>query len=156
MNADVVDRLKELAESASAEYGLELFGLETSFAGKNWKVVVTLDRLEGSVGLEDCERVSRRLSAMLDVEDLIHHPYRLEVSSPGLERPLRNGKDYVRFKGSEARLLLGPGGPDAGAVLEGTIAGFDAGKVLMKIKGEERGVALERIKSANLTFDFNR
>lgn len=156
MDAERVDRLKELAESAAAEFGLELFNLETHFSGKIWKVVVTLDRLEGIVGLDDCERVSRRLSAMLDLDDLIRHAYRLEVSSPGLERPLRGGDDYTRFRGRKARLVIGSGGSDAGTVLEGTLSGFEGGEVLIKVKGEELRVGLDRLKSANLAFDFDK
>ena len=116
---------------------------------------MTLDREDGEVTLEDCERVSRQLSVRLDVEDLVPNPYDIEVSSPGVERPLRGPRDYLRFAGKRARILMGPGGDDAGQVFEGELAGCDGETVILKPDGRDAlGISLGRIKSANLVFQF--
>ena len=67
---------------------------------------MTASRRAGKVGLDDCERVSRDVSAALDVADIIPHAYQLEVSSPGLDRPLRRERDFARFVGESARIRL--------------------------------------------------
>jgi ribosome maturation factor RimP len=149
-----MERLRTLAQGAAALFGLELFDLESRLAGRRWWFRVTLDRLDGAVTIEDCEKVSRHLSAQLDVEDVIPHAYELEVSSPGVERPLRELKDYDRFKGCKARLILGGGGPGAGQVLEGDLAGTEGEEILLKTGDETRRVAVDRIKKAHLVFQF--
>ena len=104
--------------------------------------------------IADCESVSRQLSAQLDVEDLVPHAFELEVSSPGVERPLRGAGDYERFKGEAARIILGPGGPDAGQVLEGDLDGADGEVVKIKVGDEVKAVPLDRVKKAHLLLRF--
>ncbi|MGA9751159.1 MAG: ribosome maturation factor RimP [Acidobacteriota bacterium] len=154
MDAPWMERLRTLAQGTAALFGLELFDLESRLAGRRWWFRITLDRMDGAVTIEDCEKVSRHLSAQLDVEDLIPHAYELEVSSPGVERPLRELKDYDRFKGCKARLILGAGGPEAGQVLEGDLAGTEGEEVLLDMGNETRRVAVDRIKKAHLVFQF--
>ena len=156
MDAGKLEKLREMAEAVATEQGLLLFDLETKFSGKEWSVIVTLDRMDGNVGLSDCEQVSRKLSTLLDVEDIIQHHYRLEVSSPGIERPLRRPEDYERFKGRKAKLVLVSDEKNPGGVLEGTLTGLKNGEITLDIKGEESRVAPDRIKRANLIFDFDR
>src|SRR5262245_43958394 len=85
---------------------------------------------EESVGIDDCAHVSRDLSALLDVEDVVPTAYTLEVSSPGLDRPLRHAGDYARFAGRRAALVLREA-VDRQTFLRGTLAGIDAGCVLI-------------------------
>jgi len=150
-----LDRLETLAEETARANGLELFDLEHRLAGRRWWFRVTLDRLEGPVTLEDCEAVSRDLSARLDVEDLIPHGFDLEVSSPGLERPLRGAADYARFAGQPARLVLTAAEGDPGGTVEGTIVGVEGDAVVVSdAGGREVRVPLARVKKANLVFEF--
>jgi ribosome maturation factor RimP len=154
MDAPWLEKLRTLAESTARSYGLVLFDLEYRLSGRRWWIRITLDREDGHVGITDCESVSRHLSVQIDVEDLIPHAYDLEVSSPGVERPLRQISHFERFKGNPARVVLGPGGEDAGQVLEGDLLGTEGDKVLIRVGEDTRSVALERIKEAHLVFKF--
>jgi len=151
----MLDRLRALAEECVADFGLELFDLEHRTSGRRWWFRVTLDCLEGPVTLDHCEKFSRELSARLDVEDLIPHAYNLEVSSPGLERPLRQSRDYERFAGQSARLVVGSDGDAPGGTIEGMLRGIRDGVVLVECKDEQvERIPLERIRRANLLFEF--
>lgn len=83
---------------------LELVEVEFRPSGKRWLLRIYIDK-EGGVTIEDCAWVSRELSMVLDVEDVIDHPYRLEVSSPGLTRKLTRREDFVRYKGKRCRII---------------------------------------------------
>lgn len=149
-----LEELNVRARKAAADNGLELFSLEHRLSGKRWWVRVTLDRPDGAVGIADCEAVSRDLSVLLDVDDVIPHAYELEVSSPGVERPLRGPADYERFRGKQAKIVLAAGGPDAGMSLEGEIGPVTGGVLTLTVDGEPRQVELARVKSAHLLFVF--
>ena len=149
-----IEKLRALAAGTAASFGLELFDLEHRLSGRRWLIRVTLDRLDGPVTLGDCESVSRQLSAQLDVEDTVPHAFDLEVSSPGVERPLRSIRDFERFKGQQAKVVMGAGGPDAGAAIEGVLEGIEAEDVLIRVGDEVRRLALDRVKKAHLVFLF--
>src|SRR5262245_34161679 len=106
MRKEIQD-LWTLAEPHVRGAGLDLVELEWSRDPSGWVLRVFIDRpwQEGAapVTFEDCERVSRDLSAALDVADLITHAYRLEVSSPGIDRPLRRLDDFRRFAGQRVK-----------------------------------------------------
>lgn len=99
----LVEKLRPLLEPVVEDEGLELVDLEFLRYSGQWVLRVYMDK-EGGVTLEDCQRVSRRLGPLLDVEDLIPHPYNLEVSSPGLNRRLKKPEDFTRFSGRQARI----------------------------------------------------
>jgi len=101
----VIERVREFAESLLPAMGLELFAVQFRREGHGWVLRLVVDKEEG-VTLDDCSRVSRETSDFLDVEDIIDHPYHLEVSSPGLERPLRTLAECRRHLGKKARLKL--------------------------------------------------
>ena len=154
MDLSWVEKLRDLAGGTARVFGCELFDLEQRLSGRRWLIRVTLDRMDGPVTLADCEAVSRQLSAQLDVEDLVPHAFDLEVSSPGVERPLRAAADYERFKGQPAKIILGPGGPDAGTVFEGELGGCEGGRVTIRVGEETREVPLDRVKKAHLLFRY--
>ena len=87
-----------LLEPIVAERGLELVDLEFVKEGANWYLRVYIDK-EGGVSIDDCEAVSRALEAKLDEKDPIEQAYVLEVSSPGIDRPLKKDADFIRFQG---------------------------------------------------------
>lgn len=101
--AEVVSRVRALAQPILDEDGLELVEVEFRREAQGWILRLYLDR-PGGVTLGDCQRVSEQLGDHLDVEDLIDHPYALEVSSAGLDRPLARDADFVRFAGKPARI----------------------------------------------------
>src|SRR3954470_1029920 len=110
--AGVVDRVQLLAARIAESYGLEIFAVQFRREAAGMVLRVQIDRpgpaatAEDSVSVEDCAHVSRDLSAVLDVEDIVPIAYTLEVSSPGLDRPLRGIGDYQRFAGRRAKVVM--------------------------------------------------
>ncbi len=94
-------KLTQLLQPLVEDLGYEFVGMEQSSNPKNPVVVIYIDRPEG-IAIEDCEKVSREVAALLDVEDPIPGQYSLEVSSPGLDRPLFTPEQFARFAGEEA------------------------------------------------------
>jgi ribosome maturation factor RimP len=99
----VAERVREFAEQAAIDHGLELVHVELIGPEGHPTVRVFIDK-PGGVTHQDCSDVSHHLSTVLDVEDFIHSAYTLEVSSPGLERGLYNQADYDRFAGNHAKI----------------------------------------------------
>lgn len=130
------------------------------FVEKKGAAVQALSTREAAVSLELCANVSRDLSPALDVVDLIACAYQLEVSSPGVERPLREERDFIRFKGHKAKLKRradaggGPGDAGTGRVVVGVLDGVAEGKVRV-VEGQRNvEVSLSTIESAHLVFEF--
>ncbi|MFB0517726.1 MAG: ribosome maturation factor RimP [Acidobacteriota bacterium] len=96
-------KVEEIAERVASSEGMELVLVEYKQQGGRWVLTVYIDKEEG-VGLSDCQNISKQLSTIFDVEDVIPHRYTLEVSSPGLNRPLVKEKDYIRFCGKKVKI----------------------------------------------------
>lgn len=105
MSEFITQKVRDVAESFLPSMGLELVDVQFHREGHGWVLRLFIDR-EGGVSLDHCSKVSREISAYLDVEDVIEQPYHLEVSSPGLDRPLRDFRDFKRFCGKNARVKL--------------------------------------------------
>jgi ribosome maturation factor RimP len=105
MAAVLRERLVELVEPLLGNLGYELVELEFASGGGSGTLRIFIDRA-GGVGIEDCERVSREVSALLDVRDPVPSAYRLEVSTPGLDRVLRTQAHYSRFQGARIAVEL--------------------------------------------------
>ena len=107
-----VDHIRAIAARVAAERGLEIWDIQSRRESVGHVVRVFIDRpgpaatAQDSVSIEDCAEVNRELSTILDVEDLLPFAYVLEVSSPGLDRPLRCRADYVRFSGRWAKVVV--------------------------------------------------
>ncbi len=143
----------ELVESVVASLGYELVGVEYIPQGKNSILRIFIDGEEGIV-LEDCERVSRQLSSVLDVEDPIKGQYLLEVSSPGMDRPLFSLADYQRFCGQQARLRLHDM-QDGRRKMKGTIESVVDEVITLSLDdGEQIMVRFDNIDKANLVPEF--
>ena len=139
--ADIAARFRAVAEPILAELGLELVDAEFRRETHGWVLRLYMDK-PGGVTLEDCQRVSEELGDHLDVEDFIAYPYHLEVSSPGLDRPLTRDQDFVRFLGQEVRVstredLQGRHN------FRGRLAGLQDGAVLLDLPDGQR-VAIRR------------
>ncbi len=104
MDRNVAERIRDMAAQMAAELGYELVDVSLLGRGKRTLLRVSIDK-EGGVTLNDCERFSRRLEALLDVEDPIAGSYTLEVSSPGLDRPLKSLDDFKRSRGKLVRIV---------------------------------------------------
>jgi len=105
MSEQITARIRAFAEELLSSMGMELVEVQFRREGHGWVLRLFIDGEEG-VTLEHCSMVSREISAYLDVEDLIEQSYHLEVSSPGLERPLYSLRDFKRFCGKNARVKL--------------------------------------------------
>jgi ribosome maturation factor RimP len=105
------------------------------------------------VGHEDCELVSRDLSAALDVADVIPYAYRLEVSSPGIARPLRRPEDFRRFSGQKAKIRTSDS-VDGRRNFSGTLRGVHDGFVDIECEGKSYKVPIEGVVRANLVPDW--
>ena len=157
---DLVGQVRDMASRVAAGYGLEIFDVQFRREAAGMVLRVQIDRsgpaarADESVSVEDCANVSRDLSAMLDVEDVVPTAYTLEVSSPGLDRPLRTAGDYARFSGRRAKIVVRQK-VDGLTFLRGQLAGVDGDTVL--IDGEDRKrhrVPLDVITRANLEVEF--
>lgn len=105
MSEFVIVKVRSFLETFLPTMGLELFDLQFRREGHGWVLRIFIDAEKG-ISLDDCSAVSRELGTYLDIEDCIGHPYHLEVSSPGLERPLRSIADFLRFQGKKAKVKL--------------------------------------------------
>jgi len=103
MNMDLKQKILEIAKQAADEQGVEIFDIELLGRGK-LLLRVMIDK-ENGVTLDDCESFSKSFSAFLDVEDPISGPYNLEVSSPGLDRPLKSIKDFEKYRDKLVRIV---------------------------------------------------
>lgn len=158
---DPLARIREAAERVVAAHGLDLFDVELTRESQGWVARVTIDRPgpaatpEDSVSIEDCSLVSRELSAILDVEDPLDRAYTLEVSSPGLDRPLRHEADYQRFAGRLASIVLNEP-VDGQTFFNGRIQGIEGGDVVILVgkKNRPHRIPVAGIKRARLEVEF--
>lgn len=145
---------------ALAELGLECLGVEWNAGHGGGLLRVYIDSLhhEGdaanAVSVDDCEAASREISALLDVEDPIPGHYVLEVSSPGIERPLFNAAQFARFLGQEARVTLKLP-RDGRRRLRGRIAAVDGKRIGMEVDGVRMDIAEDEIEGAHLVPDWD-
>ncbi len=155
---DLISRVTEIAAPLAASHGLELVDLEYKREGPAMVLRISIDR-EGGVTLDDCANVSRELSEILDVEDVIQGHYTLEVSSPGLNRPLKKDADYERYRGRLIKVrtfeLLPDDEGNPRKTFVGELLGLDGGLVRLKLtEGQTAGIPLGKVAKANLEFEF--
>lgn len=108
------------------------------------------------VTLDDCADVSRAVSAVLDADESIDHHYTLEVSSPGLDRPIRGARDFARFRGALVKVKLARPAPDGQRVLRGPLLEATAGRVAVEVDGKRVEVDEADVAEANLVFDLGK
>lgn len=146
--SDLLRRIEDIVAPTIVGMGFELVRVHLSRGGT---LQVMIEPADGRpMDVEDCANVSRALSAVLDVEDPITSAYTLEVSSPGIDRPLTRAKDYVRWTGHMARLETTE--PVEGRRrFKGTLLGLEDGIVKLRLEsGEETGVPLSAVSRAKL------
>src|SRR5215510_15095018 len=137
----VVEKVREIAGRVAADRGLEIFDVQFRREAPGMVLRIQIDRpgpaatADDSVSVEDCAHVSRDLSAIFDVDDVVPTAYVLEVSSPGLDRPLRKAEDYERFAGRRAKLVMREK-VDGQGYFKGQLGGLEGGHVL--IEGEDK------------------
>lgn len=149
---EVIHKITKLAEEIAEDFGVELVDVELLGSGRKSILRVTIDR-EGGIGLDDCRNVSRQLEALLDVEDPIQGTYTLEVSSPGLDRPLKKINDFVKFKGRKVKLVTKDKIDDQ-SYFVGTIKDVQDGNIMIDLEKKSISVPFETIKRATLEIEF--
>ncbi len=138
----------ELAEPVVLARGMELVEVEWQRERQGWVLRLYIDK-PGGVTLGDCVKISEIVSDLLDAKDFIHHSYHLEVSSPGIERPLRKREDFQRFAGDKVRITLKA--PLEGRKnFTGILKGIEGEDILLEIEGEEVRIPYTEIKKAHL------
>ena len=129
----ITDKVTELARPVVEEEGCTLWDVEYVREAGNWYLRVFIDK-EGGVGIEDCERISRRLDPLLDEADPISDSYTFEVGSAGAERELKRPTDFEQFMGHEVELRLYQPVNNS-KVFVGELAGYDNGDVSVTVGG---------------------
>ena len=145
------DRLTALIEPAVEALGYELVGIEFVARGHHGLLRLYIDNEDG-ITLDDCEKVSHQVSGVLDVEDPIPGQYSLEVSSPGLDRPLFKAAHYERFAGHEVKLQSNAP-VDGRRRFKGILQGIRDNEVVIEVDGKEVRLPLESIEKARLVPD---
>ncbi len=146
-------KISILAEKLAASMGMEVVLVEVRGSGSRTIVRTFIDQ-PGGISLDDCGSFSRRFSVLLDVEDWIQHGYTLEVSSPGLDRPLAKEEDFRRFSGKGIKIRTRA--PLQGQRnFKGRILGVDGGRVRVELApGRQVEIALPDIEKANLLIEI--
>jgi ribosome maturation factor RimP len=145
--------LKELLEPTVVSLGLELLGIEFSPSAGNTLLRIYIDAPERLVAIEDCEVVSREVSANLDISDPIASEYTLEVSSPGIDRPLFTAQQFAKWIGEQAKVSLSL--PQEGRRrLQGFIQSVNTDSVNLLVDGKEFIVAINNMDKARLVPNY--
>lgn len=155
-----LEQIRAVAERVAASRGLEIWDVQSRREAAGHVVRVVIDRPgpaatpEESVSIEDCEQVNREMSTILDVEDPLPFAYTLEVSSPGLDRPLRDAGDYRRFAGRLAKVVVSEA-VDNQKAFEGRLRGVENGAVLLEsANGRMHRLPLRLITRGRLEVEF--
>ena len=152
----IEDRARAIAEPLVSGEGLELVEVEFLREQQGWVLRVFIDKPGGGVGLEECSRISHALDPALDVEDFIPHAYHLEVSSPGLNRPLRKPEHFRRVVGQKVKVkTFGPVGDPPRKQFTGVLSQVEAAEVTVDVEGAGPfRIPLRDIAKAHLVFEF--
>ena len=148
----LTDRISALVRPVVEEEGCSLWDVEYVREAGTWYLRVFIDR-DGGVGIDDCERISRRLDPILDEEDPIPDSYVFEVGSAGAERELKRPSDFEQFLGHEVELrLYRP--MDGKKSFVGTLAGYDDGNVTITVGEEALTFEKQQIAKVHLHVSF--
>ena len=158
--AQLINQIEKLIQPILEDLNCELVDLEYQQEQRGWILRVFLDKA-GGINLDDCAAASREISSLLDVENIMTTAYNLEVSSPGIERPLKKIGDFERFVGQLVKIkTLDAIDPDGSGknkkTFVGTLSAVEGDDVLVKLKKDANPIciAFDQIDKANLKFEF--
>jgi ribosome maturation factor RimP len=148
---EILERVRGIAAPLAAQEGLELIDVELGGPGGRQTLRLFIDKV-GGVSLDDCTSVSRAVSAALDVEDPIDGAYDLEVSSPGIDRPLRTADHFQKFAGSRVRVKTFGPLPECEnrRTFVGILQGYDNGVIVLDVDGKLFRVPHAQVSKANV------
>lgn len=145
---EIEERVSEIAKPIVEGFGLMLFDVKYKMQSGRWVLTIVIDKREDYVSTKDCELVSYEIEKQLDSTDLIPGRYYLEVSSPGLDRPLRSLEDFKRFEGNLAKVKTNK-------TFRGYIKSVNTenGEIVLEVEGKDVKINYNDVKSANLEVD---
>ena len=151
MAKEIVDRVREIADPILLNEGMELVDIEYRRESIGWVLRLILDK-EGGVTLDDCTRVSQEVGRSLDIEDFIQTPYTLEVSSPGLTRPLKTEKDFMKY--CHCLIKVKTVDPIKNRrQFKGRLLGVSENRIQIEVKEGVFEIPLSNVAKANLEVD---
>ena len=149
---EIVERVRAIADPLLVNEGMELVEVDYRREARGWVLRLTIDK-EGGVTLDDCGRVSQQVGRELDVEDFIAAPYVLEVSSPGLNRPLRSEKDFIKHCNRLIKLrTVDP--INSRQQFKGKLLGVSNNQIELEMEEGIVQIPLAKIAKANLEIEF--
>ena len=148
----LIEVIREIMNPLILEQGLELVDIEYRREPRGKILRIYIDR-EGGVTIGDCTKISRELGTLLDVYDVLPGPYNLEVSSPGLDRPLKKPRDFERFKGKKVRIKTKSGIQNTRLFI-GMLVDYVNNVATVEADGRTYFIPYEQIEKANLELDF--
>lgn len=151
MHNQISGQLEDIAKQACAEYGVSLYDLELLTTQKGEVISIQISKI-GGVALDDCTRVNRYMGRILDELDLIPGKYFLEVSSPGLERPLKFKKHYISAINETVQVLYAS--DNGKETLEGILVEVNPDTIIIKVGEDTREIPFTAIKKAKTVFEF--
>ena len=152
MRREIAAQVEELLQPIAARMGLETVDVQIHGEAERTVVRVLVDRPEGGITVEECARVSEQLGRQLDLYDLVPHAYTLEVSSPGLDRPLRSDAEYRRFAGRRAEIQTAEA-INGQRRFRGTVLGVVGDAVVLQLDDRQVQIPKGAIQRAHLVVD---
>ncbi len=150
--ASIAESITEIIEPVIKDEALELVDVEYKKLGKTWTLRIFIDGKQG-VTVDDCTKVSRHVEDMIEIDGLITNPFVLEVSSPGLDRPLKKEKDFLRFKGKAVQVktfaLI-----ENRKIFKGTIQDCNNQILFLDVEGVSMEISLDKISQAKPIIEF--
>ena len=144
-------KIEKIVLPVLKEMELELVDIEYLQEGGYWYVRIYIEKLDGDVSLDECAKVSMAVED--DIDKLIDKKFFLEISSPGVERPLKREKDYIRFTGSKIKVSL-KHKINEKKNFEGILSKFENDTVFLMTDNEELEIPFKEVRKANLVYDF--
>jgi ribosome maturation factor RimP len=148
---EILDRVRAMVNPLLLDEGMELADIEYRRESRGWVLRLTLDK-EGGVTLDDCTRISQEVGRIMDVEDFMETPYTLEVSSPGLTRPLKSEKDFLKYLGSLIKVKT-IDSIENRRQFKGRLIGISGDKIEIESDGGIFHLPLSNVAKANLEID---
>ncbi len=149
---EVIHRVRQLADPILLDEGFELVEIEYRREARGWVLRLYVDK-EGGITLEDCARISREIGRVLDVEDFILNPYTLEVSSPGLNRSLKNEKDFRKYRDRLIRVVT-TRPIENRRNFKGRLRGVEVSQIEIEVDGAIFRIPLSEVAKANLEIEL--
>lgn len=152
MNKSVLSKVRELVEPLVKALALELVDVDYVKEGGHWYLRIYIDK-EGGVDIDDCSAVSQKVGSVLDTVNPIPQAYMLEVSSPGVERPLRKKEDFEKYKGELASIYTKET-YQGFTCFTGNLEGLEDDQVILEYEGQKVSIPFDMVEKAHLTYEF--